>query len=147
MLKNKSIVIGVTGSIAAYKIIPLVRILKNNNADVHVIMTKGASNFINPLTFETLSNNKCIINNFEIDYNYNIEHISIAKNADLILVAPASANIIAKLANGIADDDLTTTVLASTCKKIVSPAMNVNMYMNDITQNNLKKLKLPVDKL
>lgn len=141
MLKDKCIVIGVTGSIASYKIAYLVRLLKKQNADVHIIMTKNATKFISPLTFETLSNNKCIVETFATDFEHNIEHISLAKKADLILIAPASANVISKVANGMADDILTTTVLAANCKKIIAPTMNTNMYTNEITQYNLKKLK------
>lgn len=141
MLKGKCILIGVTGSIAAYKTANLVSILKKNHADVHVIMTKNATEFITPLTFETLSGNKCIIDTFEKKSYYNIEHISIAKKANLIMIAPASANIIAKMANGISDDMLSTTILASKCKKIISPAMNTAMFENKITQDNIKKLK------
>lgn len=141
MLKGKCVVIGVTGGIACYKTASLVSMLKKSGADVHVIMTKNATEFISPLTFETLSGNKCILDTFERKANYDVEHISIAKKADLIMIAPATANIIAKMANGIADDMLTTTVLASKCKKIVSPAMNTNMYENQITQDNIKKLQ------
>lgn len=141
MLKGKCIVIGVTGGIACYKTASLVSMLKKNGANVHVIMTKNATEFISPLTFETLSGNKCILDTFERKGNYDVEHISVAKQADLIMIAPATANVIAKMANGIADDMLTTTVLAAKCKKIVSPAMNTNMYENQITQDNIKKLK------
>lgn len=141
MLKNKCIVIGVTGSIAVYKIASLVSMLKKQNADIHVIMTKNATEFITPLTFEVLSQNKCIIDTFEKNRFCDIEHISIAKRADLILIAPATANIIAKMANGIADDFLTTTVLAANCKKIVAPTMNTQMLNNNITQDNISKLK------
>ncbi|MDE6182129.1 MAG: bifunctional phosphopantothenoylcysteine decarboxylase/phosphopantothenate--cysteine ligase CoaBC, partial [Eubacteriales bacterium] len=141
MLKNKCILIGVTGGIACYKSATLVSMLKKLGADVHVIMTKNATEFISPLTFETLSGNKCTVDTFEKKLNYDVEHISIAKKADLILIAPATANVIAKIANGLADDMLTTTFLASKAKKIVSPAMNTNMFENPITQDNLKKLK------
>ena len=141
MLKGKCVVIGVTGGIACYKIANLVSMLKKARADVNVIMTKNATKFISPLTFETLSGNKCVIDTFEQKLNYDVEHISLAKKADVILIAPATANCIAKLSNGIADDMLTTTVLASTCKKIVAPAMNTNMYENKITKDNIEKLK------
>lgn len=141
MLKNKCILIGVCGGIACYKIASLVSMLKKMGADVNVIMTKNATEFISPLTFETLSGNKCIVDTFEKNCTYNVEHISIAKKADLILIAPATANIIAKIANGICDDMLTTTFLASKAKKMVSPAMNTNMYENPITQDNINKLK------
>lgn len=141
MLKGKCIIIGVTGGIACYKIASLVSMLKKSGADVNVIMTKNATNFISPLTFETLSCNKCVIDTFEPKASYDVEHISLAKKADVIMIAPATANVIAKMANGIADDMLTTTILASTCKKIVAPAMNTNMYQNKITQDNINKLK------
>ena len=141
MLKGKCILIGVTGGIACYKAANLVSMLKKARADVNVIMTKNATQFISPLTFETLSGNKCVIDTFEPKANYDVEHISLAKKADVIMIAPATANIIAKMANGIADDMLTTTVLASKCKKIIAPAMNTNMFENKITQDNLKKLK------
>lgn len=141
MLKNKCILIGVTGGIACYKTATLVSMLKKLGADVNVIMTKNATEFISPLTFETLSGNKCIVETFEKKANYDVEHISIAKKSDLILIAPATANVIAKIANGIADDMLTTTFLASKSKKLVAPAMNTNMYENPITQDNLKKLQ------
>lgn len=141
MLKGKCVVIGVTGGIACYKVANLVSMLKKSGADVNVIMTKNATQFISPLTFETLSGNKCIIDTFERKANYDVEHISLAKKADIIMIAPATANIIAKIANGIADDMLTTTILASKCKKIVAPAMNTNMYENKITQDNIEKLK------
>ena len=141
MLKGKCIIIGVTGGIACYKVANLVSMLKKARADVNVIMTKNATQFISPLTFETLSGNKCVIDTFEPKANYDVEHISLAKKADVIMITPATANIIAKMANGIADDMLTTTVLASKCKKIIAPAMNTNMFENKITQDNLKKLK------
>lgn len=141
MLKGKCVVIGVTGGIACYKVANLVSMLKKAGADVNVIMTKNATEFISPLTFETLSGNKCVVDTFERKANYDVEHISLAKKADIIMIAPATANIIAKMANGIADDMLTTTVLASKCKKIVAPAMNTNMFENRITQDNLQKLK------
>ena len=141
MLKNKCIVIGVTGSIAAYKAADVVSFLKKQGADVTVIMTKNALNFINPITFETLSGNKCLIDTFDRNFEFSVEHVSLAKRADLFVVAPASADFIAKAANGIADDMLTTTFLASTCKKLIFPALNTRMYENPITQDNMKKLE------
>ena len=141
MLQGKTIVLGVTGSIAAYKIANLTSMLTKLHADVHVLMTQNATNFINPLTFETLTNHKCLVDTFDRNFNYNIEHVSLGNKADLVLVAPASANIIAKMANGIADDMLSTTLLACRCKKLVAPAMNTNMYENPITQANLQKLR------
>ena len=141
MLKNKCIVIGVTGSIAAYKAADVVSFLKKQGADVTVIMTKNALNFINPITFETLSGNKCLVDTFDRNFEFSVEHVSLAKRADLFVVAPASADLIAKAANGIADDMLTTTFLASTCKKLIFPAMNTRMYENPITQDNMKKLE------
>lgn len=141
MLKGKTVVLGVTGSIAAYKIANLASMLSKLNADIHVLMTKNATNFINPITFETLVSNKCLIDTFDRNFQYSVEHVSIAKKADVVLIAPASANVIGKLACGIADDMLTTTVLACKCKKIISPAMNTNMYENPIVQDNIKRLK------
>lgn len=141
MLKGKTVVLGVTGSIAAYKIANLTSMLVKLHCDVHVIMTKNATNFINPITFETLTSHKTLIDTFDRNFNYNIEHVSLAKKADVVLVAPASANVIGKIANGIADDMLTTTVMACKCKKIISPAMNTNMFENPIVQDNLDKLK------
>lgn len=141
MLTGKCVVLGVTGSIAAYKIAYLASALKKQHCDVHVIMTKNATEFITPLTFETLTGNKCLVDTFDRDFQFDVTHISIAKKADLMLIAPASANVIAKMANGIADDMLTTTVLASKAIKLVSPAMNTNMLQNPITQDNLKKLE------
>lgn len=140
ILKNKKIIIGVTGSIAAYKIASLCSMLKKKDADVTVIMTQNATNFINPITFETLTGNKCLIDTFDRNFQYDVEHVELAKAADVFLVAPASANVIAKAANGIADDMLTTTLLACTCPKLFSPAMNTRMFQNPITQDNLKKL-------
>ncbi|MBE6033540.1 MAG: bifunctional phosphopantothenoylcysteine decarboxylase/phosphopantothenate--cysteine ligase CoaBC [Clostridiales bacterium] len=140
MLTGKTVVLGITGSIAAYKTAYLASALKKQHCDVHVIMTKNACEFITPLTFETLTGNKCLVDTFDRDFKFDVTHISIAKKADLIMIAPASANVIAKLANGIADDMLTTTVLASKATKLVSPAMNTNMYQSPITQDNLKKL-------
>ncbi len=141
MLQGKTVILGITGSIAAYKTAYLASALKKQHCDVHVIMTKNACEFITPLTFETLTGNKCLIDTFERVSTFDVEHISLAKKADLIMVAPASANIIAKMAHGIADDMLTTTILASKAKKIVSPAMNTNMLENPITQENIAKLK------
>ena len=141
MLKGKTVVLGVTGSIAAYKIANLASALVKLHADVHVIMTQNATNFINPITFETLTNNKCLVDTFDRNFQYNVEHVSLAKKADVFLVAPASANVIGKIANGIADDMLTTTIMACKCKKIISPAMNTNMFENPIVQDNLKKLQ------
>lgn len=141
MLSGKNVVLGVTGSIAAYKIANLASALVKLHADVTVIMTKNATNFINPITFETLTGNKCLVDTFDRNFQYSVEHVSLAKKTDLFLVAPASANVIGKLANGIADDMLTTTILACKCPKLVSPAMNTNMYENPIVQDNLKKLE------
>lgn len=141
ILNKKNVVIGVTGSIAAYKIASLCSMLKKRSANVTVIMTKNATNFINPITFETLTGNKCLTDTFDRNFQFNVEHVELAKAADVFLVAPASANIIAKAANGIADDMLSTTLLACTCPKIFSPAMNTRMYQNPITQDNLKKLE------
>lgn len=141
MLQGKTVVLGVTGSIAAYKIANLASMLVKLHADVHVLMTENATNFINPITFETLTNHKCLVDTFDRNFNYNVEHVSLAKKADVLLIAPASANVIGKLANGIADDMLTTTALACRCKKIISPAMNTNMFENPIVQDNIEKLK------
>ena len=138
MLKGKTVLLCVTGSIAAYKIAYLASALKKLSADVHVLMTKNATNFITPITFETLTGNKCLVDTFDRNFEFSVEHVSLAKLADLVMVAPASANVIAKLAHGLADDMLTTTVLACTCKKIISPAMNTRMFENPITQDNLK---------
>lgn len=141
MLKGKTVILGVTGSIAAYKIANLTSMLVKMHCDVYVIMTQNATNFINPITFETLTNHKTLVDTFDRNFNYNIEHVSLAKKADVVLIAPASANVIGKIAGGIADDMLTTTVMACRCKKIISPAMNTGMYENPILQDNLKKLK------
>lgn len=141
MLEGKNVVLAVTGSIAAYKIAGLASSLKKLHCNVDVLMTKNATNFINPITFETLTGNKCLIDTFDRNFQYSVEHVSLAKKADLVLVAPASANVIGKLANGIADDMLTTTVMACTCKKIIAPAMNTNMYLNPIVQDNIRKLE------
>lgn len=140
MLKGKTVVLGVTGSIAAYKMANVASMLVKLHADVHVIMTENACQFITPVTFETLTGNKCMVDTFDRNFQFHVAHISIAKKADVLLVAPASANVIGKLANGIADDMLTTTAMACTCQKIVAPAMNTNMYHNPILQDNLKKL-------
>lgn len=141
MLKGKTVVLGVTGSIAAYKMANVASMLVKLHADVHVIMTENACQFITPVTFETLTGNKCMVDTFDRNFQFHVAHISIAKKADVFLVAPASANVIGKLANGIADDMLTTTAMACTCQKIVAPAMNTNMYHNPILQDNLKKLE------
>lgn len=141
MLKGKTVVLGVTGSIAAYKIANLASSLVKLNADVHVIMTKNATNFINPITFETLTSNKCLVDTFDRNFQYNVEHVALAKRADVFMVAPASANVIGKIAGGIADDMLTTTIMACKAKKIIAPAMNTNMYENPIVQDNMKKLE------
>ena len=141
MLRGKCVVLGLTGSIAAYKIANLASALVKLHADVQVIMTKNACNFINPITFETLTGNKCLVDTFDRNFQYSVEHVSLAKKADIFMVAPASANVIGKMANGIADDMLTTTILACKCKKLVSPAMNTNMFENPIVQDNLKKLQ------
>lgn len=141
MLKGKTVIIGITGSIAAYKMANVVSTLVKMQCDVHVIMTKNATHFITPITFETLTGNKCLIDTFDRNFEFNVAHISLAKKADIILIAPATANVIAKLAYGIADDMLTTTVLAANCKKIVSPAMNTNMYHNAVVQHNINLLK------
>ncbi|MDO4331678.1 MAG: bifunctional phosphopantothenoylcysteine decarboxylase/phosphopantothenate--cysteine ligase CoaBC [Eubacteriales bacterium] len=141
MLQGKHIVLGVTGSIAAYKIASLASMLKKRGADVTVIMTSNATNFINPITFETLTGNKCLVDTFDRNFQYSVEHVSLAKQTDVFLVAPASANVIAKAACGIADDMLTTTLLACECPKIVAPAMNTRMYKNPIVQNNIKILQ------
>jgi len=140
MLKGKTVVLGVTGSIAAYKMANVASMLVKMHADVHVIMTQNACQFITPVTFETLTGNKCMVDTFDRNFQFHVAHVSIAKKADVVLIAPASANVIGKLANGIADDMLTTTVMACTCKIILAPAMNTNMYHNPILQDNLKKL-------
>ena len=141
MLQEKTVVLGVTGSIAAYKIASLASKLVKLHADVHVLMTQNATNFITPITFETLTGNKCLIDTFDRNFQYNVEHVALAKRADLVMIAPASANIIAKMAHGIADDMLSTTVLACRCKKLVAPAMNTNMFENPIVQDNLETLR------
>lgn len=141
MLKGKTVVLGVTGSIAAYKIANLASALVKLHADVNVIMTKNATNFINPITFETLTGNKCLIDTFDRNFQFNVEHVALAKRADIFMVAPASANVIGKIAHGVADDMLTTTIMASKCPKLISPAMNTNMFENPILQDNLKILE------
>ena len=141
MLKGKTVLLGVTGSIAAYKIASLASALKKLHADVHVLMTENATNFINPITFETLTGNKCLVDTFDRNFQYSVEHVSLAKKADIVMLAPASANVIGKIAHGIADDMLTTTIMACKCKKIVAPAMNTNMFDNPIVQDNLKVLE------
>lgn len=141
MLKGKNVVLAVSGSIAAYKIANLARMLKKLSCNVHVLMTENATQFINPITLETLTQNKCLIDTFDRNFQYSVEHVALAKQADVVMIAPASANVIGKIANGIADDMLTTTVMACPCKKIVSPAMNHNMYHNLIVQDNLAKLE------
>mgnify|MGYP004503072455 FL=1 len=140
-LQGKCVILGVTGGIAAYKMASVASGLRKAGAEVHVIMTQNATEFITPLTFETLTNHRCVVDTFARDFQYDVAHISLAKAADLILIAPATANVIAKLANGIADDMLTTTVLAARCKKLVAPAMNTAMLENPITQDNLQKLR------
>ncbi len=141
MLKGKTVVLGVTGSVAAYKTANLARMIKKLGANVHVLMTKNAENFINPFTFETLTQNKCLADTFDRNFQYSVEHVAIAKQADVVMIAPASANVIGKIANGIANDMLTTTVMACPCKKIIAPAMNHNMYHNPIVEDNIEKLK------
>lgn len=141
MFKGKNVVLAVTGSIAAYKIANLASMLMKQHCKVTVMMTKNATNFIHPITFETLTGNKCLVDTFDRNFQYSVEHVSLAKETDVVLVAPASANVIAKMAHGIADDMLTTTILACECKKIVAPAMNTHMYHNPIVQDNLKILE------
>lgn len=141
MLKGKTVVLGVTGSIAAYKIASLASMLVKKKADVHVIMTKNAVNFINPITFESLTGNKCLVDTFDRNFEFQVEHVSLAKRADVFMVAPASANVIGKIAHGIADDMLTTTIMACKNAKIIVPAMNTNMYENPILQDNLEILR------
>ncbi len=141
MFQGKTVVLAVSGSIAAYKIANLASMLSKHHADIHVLMTKNATQFINPITFETLTGNKCLIDTFDRNFQYSVEHVALAKRADVVLAAPASANVIGKIANGIADDMLTTTIMACPCPKIISPAMNTNMYENSIVQENLEKLK------
>lgn len=141
MLKGKTVLLGVTGSIAAYKIAYLASALNKLHAQVHVLMTENATNFINPITFESLTRNKCLVDTFDRNFQFQVEHVSLAKQADVVMIAPASANVIGKLAHGIADDMLTTTVMACKCKKYISPAMNTNMYENPVVQDNLKILE------
>lgn len=141
MFEGKTVLLGVTGSIAAYKIASLASALKKRHADVHVLMTENATNFINPITFETLTGNKCLVDTFDRNFQFQVEHVSIAKKADVVMIAPASANVIGKLAHGIADDMLTTTIMACKCKKFISPAMNTNMFENPVVQDNLKILE------
>ncbi len=141
MLQGKTVLLGVTGGIAAYKMPNVARMLKKMHCQVHVLMTENATNFITATTFETLTGNKCLIDTFDRNFEFSVEHVALAKQADLVLIAPATANVIGKIANGIADDMLTTTVMACTCKTLIAPAMNHNMYQNPIVQDNLKKLE------
>lgn len=141
MLNGKTVILGVTGSIAAYKMANVASALIKEGADVHVVMTKNATNFINPITFETLTNNKCLVDTFDRNFQFHVAHVSLSQKADVFMIAPASANIIGKLANGIADDMLSTMALAASCKIMVAPAMNTHMYENKIVQDNLDKLK------
>ena len=141
MLQGKTVVLAVTGSIAAYKMANLASMLGKLHADVQVLMTQNATQFINPITFETLTGHKCLIDTFDRNFQYSVEHVALAKRADVVLVAPASANVIGKIANGIADDMLTTTVMACPCPKLIAPAMNTNMFENSIVQENIEKLK------
>lgn len=141
MLKGKTVLLGVSSSIAAYKMCNVARMLTKLGADVHVAMTANATNFVHPLTFETLTQHKCLIDTFDRNFQYSVEHVAIAKKADVVLIAPATANVIGKIANGIADDMLTTTVMACTCKKLIAPAMNHNMLHNPIVQENIEKLR------
>ena len=140
MLKGKTVILGVTGSIAAYKAANLASMMKKLGCNVHVIMTKNATNFIHPITFETLTQNKCLIDTFDRNFEFSVEHVSLAKQADLVIIAPATANVIGKIAGGIADDMLTTTVMACTCPKLIAPAMNTRMFRNPIVQENIAKL-------
>ena len=141
MLNGKKVLLGITGSIAAYKIAYLASALHKLHADVHVLMTENATHFINPITFETLTGNKCLVDTFDRNFQFQVEHVSIAKKADVVMIAPASANVIGKLANGLADDMLTTTVMACRCQKILAPAMNTAMYENPVVQDNIRKLQ------
>ncbi len=141
MLQGKTVLLGVTGGIAAYKMPNVARMLKKMHCNVHVLMTQNATNFITATTFETLTGNKCLIDTFDRNFEFSVEHVALAKQADLVLIAPATANVIGKIAGGIADDMLTTTVMACTCKCLIAPAMNHNMYHNSIVQENLEKLK------
>ena len=141
MLKGKTVLLGVTGSIAAYKMANVASMLMKMHAHVHVLMTQTATYFINPITFETLTGNKCLVDTFDRNFEFSVEHVSLAKQADVFLVAPATANVIGKIANGLADDMLTTTFMACKCPKIISPAMNTQMYENKIVQDNIEKCK------
>ena len=141
MLKGKTVLLGVTGSIAAYKTAYLASALKKLHAEVHVLMTKNATNFISPITFESLTGNKCLVDTFDRNFRFQVEHVALAKQADVVMIAPASANVIGKLAHGIADDMLTTTVMACKCRKFLAPAMNTNMFENPIVQDNLAILE------
>ncbi|MDE6318806.1 MAG: bifunctional phosphopantothenoylcysteine decarboxylase/phosphopantothenate--cysteine ligase CoaBC [Lachnospiraceae bacterium] len=141
MLNGKHVILGVTGRIAAYKIASLASMIVKKQADVTVIMTPNATNFINPITFESLTGNKCLVDTFDRNFEFQVEHVSLAKQTDVVLVAPASANVIAKAAHGIADDMLTTTLLACTCPKIIAPAMNTRMYQNPVVQDNMRTLE------
>ena len=141
MLKGKHILLGVTGGIASYKIANLASLLVKSGADVHVIMTENAANFINPITFETLTGHKCVVDTFDRNFEFKVEHVALAQLADVIMVAPATANVIAKLSHGLADDMLTTTILASRAPKIIAPAMNTGMYENPVTQDNIRLLQ------
>lgn len=141
MLQGKTVLLGVTGGIAAYKMPNVARMLKKLHCNVHVLMTQNATNFITATTFETLTGNKCLIDTFDRNFEFSVEHVALAKQADLVLIAPATANVIGKIAGGIADDMLTTTVMACTCKCLIAPAMNHNMYHNSIVQENLDKLR------
>lgn len=141
MLKDKTVVLGVTGSIAAYKMANVASMLVKQHCDVHVIMTENATKFIHPITFETLTNHKCLVETFDRNFQFHVAHVSLGQKADCMLIAPASANVIGKLANGIADDMLTTTAMAATCPKIIAPAMNTHMFFNPVVQDNLKKLE------
>ena len=141
MLKGKTVILGVTGSIAAYKAANLASMLKKQHADVQVIMTKNATQFMNPITFESLTGNKCLVDTFDRNFQFQVEHVALAKRADLAIVAPATANIMAKLAHGLADDMLTTTLLACRCPKLIAPAMNTRMYENPVTQDNMDLLR------
>lgn len=140
MLQNKTVLLSVTGGIAAYKMADVASSLVKLGAKVHVLMTQNATNFINPITFETLTCNKCIIDTFDRNFDFKVEHISLAKAADIVLIAPATADVIGKIANGIADDMLTTTVMACKCPILISPSMNTNMYDNPIVRDNMNRL-------
>lgn len=141
MLEGKTILLAVSGGIAAYNMPNAVRMLKKLHANVHVLMTENATNFVTAVTFETLTGNKCLIDTFDREFEFSVEHVSLSKQADLVLIAPATSDVIGKIANGIADDMLTTTVMACTCPKLVAPSMNYNMYQNLIVQENIEKLK------